>query len=205
MPHILLSGSTDSLVNVYNLLIPPSTSVSTADDDVDEALHQVINHGSSVHHAGFLTPSNNIFALSHDENLALYKLVQEIPDDEEKELEEEEKNSFGDVRELLGCEYVVDVAQHKAGGGLVVAGSNSHQWLDLIPLRKAGEDIGGWQMVGENGVRLAGGHGEEVVRGIWLDDRVCSIPFYLRSIFVLSNVSTTNGGLCKAGDDIHWW
>ncbi|KAI5843873.1 WD domain protein [Morchella snyderi] len=175
MPHILLSGSTDALVNMYNLLTPPSTTKTTPDDDVDEALYQVINHGYPIHHAGFLAPSNDIYALSDDQNLGMYKFVTEIPEDEEKVLEEAETKSFGDLRLGLGCDYIVDVVQHKAGGGLIVSGSNNNQWLDLVPLRKASESIGGWHMVGEDGVRLNGGHGEEVVRGIYLDDKLGTI------------------------------
>ncbi|KAL7275256.1 ERAD-associated protein [Rhizina undulata] len=176
MNHILLSGSTDSLVNIYNLLTPPSPSSNTADDDVDETLHQVINHGSSIHRANFLFPGGgmqaDIFAISHDESLAVYKFNEEIP--EEDSGEEVESRVFGDVREPMGCEYVVDILPHSAGG-LVVAGSYSGQWVDLVPLRKGGAGMDSWGLVKEDGIRLVGGHVEEVVRGILVDDVTSTI------------------------------
>src|SRR4051812_11970989 len=61
---LLLSGSTDGLVNIYNTTIT----------DEEEALHQTINHGHSIHHARFLS-NTDIFALSHDEKFSMYELV----------------------------------------------------------------------------------------------------------------------------------
>lgn len=90
--NILLSGSTDGLVNIYD------TTVT----DEDEALVQVINHGS-VHHAGFLS-EHTIFALSHDEHFSVYPATD--PDDA---AQEPEPVHFGDVRDPLGCEYVAQL------------------------------------------------------------------------------------------------
>lgn len=90
--NILLSGSTDGLVNIYD------TTVT----DEDEALVQVINHGS-VHHAGFLS-ERTIFALSHDEHFSVYPATD--PDDASQE---PEPVHFGDVRDPLGCEYVAQL------------------------------------------------------------------------------------------------
>lgn len=166
--HLLLSGAVDSLVNIYNLLAPPST-----DTDDDSALHQVLNHGSSIHRAGFLPSAPDaVYALSHDEQLAVYTVVEEVPEDTERVLEAAESKAWGDVRGLLGCEYVVDVVPSREGGGVVVAGSHTNHWVDLVPLRKTAAGIEGWNMVREEGVRLHEGHGGEVVRGVWVDEGV---------------------------------
>lgn len=172
-PHLLLSGATDALINIYNLLAPPSTTtVAATDTDDDAALHQVINHGSSIHRAGFL--GTDVYALSHDEQLAMYAVVEEVPEDTERAPETAECKQWGDVRGLLGCEYVVDVMEDSSGG-VVVAGSHSGHWVDLVPLRKAGAGIEGWGMLRDKGMRLHGGHGGEVVRGVWVDEGVSGV------------------------------
>lgn len=172
MSHLLLSGATDALVNIYNLLAPPSTTTTTDTDD-DAALHQVINHGSSIHRAGFL--GTDVYALSHDEQLAVYAVVEEVPEDTERAPETAECKQWGDVRGLLGCEYVVDIMEDSSGG-VVVAGSHSEHWVDLVPLRKTDAGIEGWSMLHGEGVRLHGGHGGEVVRGVWVDEGVSTGP-----------------------------
>lgn len=105
-PNLLLSGSTDGLVNVYNTIIT----------DEEDALYQVINHGSSIHHAGFLSDMD-VFALSHDENLSMYRLAD--PDDDVKE---PSPTVFGDLREPLRCQYVVDILR-TSQGAMIGAGS----------------------------------------------------------------------------------
>ena len=92
----LLSGSTDGLVNIYD--------TSTADED--DSLIQVFNHGSSIHHAGFLTDAD-VYALSHDEQLSFYSLAS--PGEEEPRSDEPDAIVYGDVRPRLCCEYMVDV------------------------------------------------------------------------------------------------
>ncbi|KAJ6191206.1 hypothetical protein N7519_001227 [Penicillium mononematosum] len=114
--NILLSGSTDGLVNIYD------TTVT----DEDEALVQVINHGS-VHHAGFLS-ERTIFALSHDEHFSVYPATD--PDDASQE---PEPVHFGDVREPLGCEYVAQLCVG-AQGPYIAAGNKIDNRLDLVPL-----------------------------------------------------------------------
>jgi hypothetical protein len=106
-PYILLSGSTDGLVNLYN------TSVLEEED----ALHQTINHGSSIYRAGFLTNSD-IFALSHDEKLSIYKLVVN-PDET---VDEPSPVHFGDIRQRVECDYVANIFA-RPGGGVVGLGS----------------------------------------------------------------------------------
>jgi WD repeat-containing protein 89 len=104
--NILLSGSTDGLVNIYDTRIT----------DEDECVIQTFNHGASVHHAGFLS-TTEVYAISHDERFALYNMA-----------EDHEKGSamvdFENVRELLGCQYVANVIPKAHSGGAVIgAGS----------------------------------------------------------------------------------
>lgn len=83
--------------------------------DEDDALVQVINHGS-VHHAGFLSEST-IFALSHDEQFSIHSATN--PDDPGQE---PEPVDFDDLREPLGVEYVVQVCM-SGQGPYIVAGN----------------------------------------------------------------------------------
>ncbi len=101
---ILLSGSTDGYVNIYDLSIP----------DEDDALHQVINF-ASIHSAGWLSPKR-IYTLSHMETFAIHEL-----NDKSDESHEPKPQEFGDVRELWDCEYVVDVYP-----GFIATGANSY-------------------------------------------------------------------------------
>ncbi|KAL8923831.1 MAG: hypothetical protein Q9208_004392 [Pyrenodesmia sp. 3 TL-2023] len=92
-PSILLSGSTDGLVNLYD----------TAISDEDDALIQVFNHGSSIAHAGFLS-EQELYALSSDEIFSIYETGDFKPDGDQKST-----HAFGDLRPQLLCEYVVDL------------------------------------------------------------------------------------------------
>lgn len=100
-PNILLSGSTDGLVNVYDTRIA----------DEDDVIVQTLNHGS-VHHTAFLSASE-VYALSHDEKFAVFNLD-----------EEHEKGTpvadFGDVRSELNCQYVANVTTKLDGSGAIV-------------------------------------------------------------------------------------
>lgn len=105
-PDILLSGSTDGLVNICDTRI----------SDEDEVVVQAFNHGASIHHAGFLT-NTEAYALSHDEKVALYDLA-----------EEQEMGSamvdFGDVRAVLNCQYVANLSpKQNQAGAIIGAGS----------------------------------------------------------------------------------
>jgi len=178
---LLLSGSTDGLVNVYNL---KQAKKDTRGADDDEALFQVINHGSSIHHTGFLRSAApwvedmDIYALSHDEILTVYPLNDpSIEDTDTPPAAEEdctvEKSIWGDVRQKLGCDYVMTLVPETAGrGGTLVVGSHQQQWIDLMPFEnnwsgktKRGRMLS-WRIEAERGIRLAGGHGEEVARCI---------------------------------------
>ena len=101
-PTYLLSGSTDGLVNIYD------TTIS----DEDDAVHQTINHESSIHHAGFMAPNlRDVYGLSHDETFSVYSLTD--PEKEENNEEEPAPIVFGDVRSGLECEYVIDVLRER--------------------------------------------------------------------------------------------
>lgn len=86
----------------------------------EDALHQTINHGSSIHKAGF-TSDIDIFALSHDEKFSMYEMVT----NPEESVEEHPPVNFGDLREELGCEYAVNVISRPGGGS--VAGVGNHR------------------------------------------------------------------------------
>ncbi|KAL2039336.1 hypothetical protein N7G274_008004 [Stereocaulon virgatum] len=146
----LLSGSTDGLVNIYN----------TAEADEDEALSQVANHGSSIHHAGFLSNSH-FFALSHDETFSVYHL--ESQDDSALDVLPQ---VCGDIRPKLQCEYVVSVIPYIGSGKAILGvGSLSQQNLDLVPLRYADT----WSFDLKSTIRLPGAHGEDIVRSMCTD------------------------------------
>lgn len=105
LPTLLLSSSTDGLVNIFD--------ISQADED--DALYQVINHGSAIAHAGFMYPSTDIFALGTDETMSFYALQSQ-----QEEEEEPAPKAFGDVREPLDCEYLAKM--HWVGSQPFIAG-----------------------------------------------------------------------------------
>jgi WD40 repeat protein len=104
LPTLLLSSSTDGLVNIFD----------TSQADEDDALYQVINHGSAIAHAGFMYPSTDIFALGTDETMSFYALQSQ-----KEEEEEPAPKTFGDMRESLGCEYLAKM--HWIGNQPVIA------------------------------------------------------------------------------------
>ena len=108
--NLLLSGSTDGLVNIYDITV----------DDEEDALYQVVNHGSSIHHGGFLGDMD-IFALSHDETLSVHRLA-----DPNEHTEEPSPTLFGDLRETLECEYIVEVLRSADG---ILVGAGSHRYI----------------------------------------------------------------------------
>lgn len=108
-PNKLVSGSTDGIVNVYDLNIT----------DESEAVTHAFNHDASIHRCGFLDEPR-VFALSHMETLAVYEATDENT----------ETKDFGDLREAWNCQYVADY-----DGGCFLVGSNDNQWLKLIPFQ----------------------------------------------------------------------
>ncbi|KAF2746150.1 WD40 repeat-like protein [Sporormia fimetaria CBS 119925] len=154
-PSLLLSSSTDNLLSIFD------TSQPTEDD----ALYQVINHGSAVAHAGFVYPSTDIYALGTDETLSFYAL-QSVKEEEA----EPEPRRLGDVRGVLGVEYVVDVVGVGGRWG-VVGGRTSGQKLDIIPLRKNEQtkEPLAYECDLDAKVAIPGAHGEEIVRDLFVD------------------------------------
>ncbi|KAK0730363.1 WD40-repeat-containing domain protein [Lasiosphaeris hirsuta] len=147
--HLLLSGSTDGLVNICDTRI----------SDEDEAVIQTLNHGS-VHQAGFLN-ATEVFALSHDEKFALYDVAEGV-----------EKGTatldIGDARAALGCQYVAGVTPKLGGAGAVIgAGSQDQEIFQLIHLAKGPS---GWGLDSETVVGLPGAHGSELVRSFCFVD-----------------------------------
>jgi hypothetical protein len=97
-----LSGSTDGILNITNTLIA----------DEDDAVVTALNHGS-IHRAGFLNAAGEVYAASHDEKLAIYDTAEQTETGSATA-------DFGDVRELLGCQYLAGVVGKGEGGGAVV-------------------------------------------------------------------------------------
>ncbi|OJD09757.1 hypothetical protein AJ78_08943 [Emergomyces pasteurianus Ep9510] len=146
--NVLLSGSTDGLVNIYD------TTIS----DEDEALLQVVNHGS-IHRAGFLG-EHAIYALSHDEVFSIHPLSD--PDDDAVD---PAPIQFGDLRPVVQNDYVVQVLNGR-GGTYVVSGKTSEQRLDLTPLVTSPK----FDLDLANTWRIQGAHSEELVRSVLMDD-----------------------------------
>ncbi|KAK3330095.1 WD40-repeat-containing domain protein [Apodospora peruviana] len=150
-PNFLLSGSTDGLVNVCDTTIT----------DEDEVVVQAFNHGS-VHRAGFLNDSE-VYALSHDEKFALYDMAEAA-----------EKGTAtldaGDIRTVVGCQYVANVVPKMNGAGAVIgAGSQDQEMFRLIHLSKNAAQSP-WSLDSDTVVGLPGAHGSELVRSFCLFD-----------------------------------
>ncbi|CAK7273966.1 hypothetical protein SEPCBS119000_005928 [Sporothrix epigloea] len=146
--HVLLSGSTDGLVNVCDTRI----------EDEDEVVIQAFNHGASIHHAGFLNETE-VYALSHDEKLALYDLA------EAREAGSATRD-FGDLRHVVNCRYVANVLPKAGGGAVLGAGSQDAETFQLVHLAKGAE----WAFALDTVVGLPGAHGAEIVRGFCVFD-----------------------------------
>jgi len=125
----LLSGSTDGLVNIFDtgLRAGPMAVESKPITDEDDALMQVINHGS-INRAGFLvTDGGGVFVASHDETFSIYPRVDsQVQDENEAVVDEDDATvSFGDLRSRLDCEYIIDVCPMSDGA---VIGVGKHRY-----------------------------------------------------------------------------
>jgi WD repeat-containing protein 89 len=156
--NVLLSGSTDGLVNVFD------TSVA----DEDDAVLQVINHHGAIHHAGLL--GDDIFALSMDEHLTVY--VQQHQD-----LERSDPSPFvvGDLRQHVDCEYAIKLLNRDASPLVAVGNHSINQNLQLIPQHRSPGVSPTWSSVVSDIVTLPGGHGEDVVRDVLVSDSLGAV------------------------------
>jgi hypothetical protein len=174
-PTLLLSSSTDGLVNIFD----------TSQADEDDALYQVVNHGSAIAHAGFMYPGTDIYAIGTDETVSFFALQSQ-----KEEEEEPTPKVWGDVREGLGCEYVVDLAW-VGQQACVAAGKHryvhcsshlpkyirmltvySESRLNLIPINKGINGPLDYSFDLENSMSFPGAHGEEIVRDLFTDTHV---------------------------------
>ncbi|KAI1425083.1 WD40-repeat-containing domain protein [Xylaria sp. FL1777] len=147
--NLLLSGSTDGLVNICDTRIT----------DEDEVIIQTFNHGSSIHHAAFLNDTE-VYAISHDERLALYDMAEEYD-------KGAATTDFGDMRAVLGCQYIANIFAKANGAGAVIgAGAQQQQAFELIHLTKSDT----WAFDQGNSVGLPGAHSEEIVRSFCFYD-----------------------------------
>lgn len=118
-PHHLLSGSTDGLVNLYDTRVA----------DEDEVTLQTCNHNASIHRAAFVGSNNDVvLALSHDEQFALYDVAEETRDASTSDAAA--MVEFGDLRQVLGCQYVADVMPKSDGSGAIV-GAGAQEYVVL--------------------------------------------------------------------------
>ena len=152
MPNALLSGSTDGLVSIFDI----------EKQDEDDALMQVLNPKSAIHCSGFLG-RDEVYALTTDEQLSLYKIGEATYDDGTSEIK------VGDVREKLDCMYVVGLTGSERAP-LLAVGHNINQTLSIVPFNlKNPTNFGSI-------VDLPGAHGEEVVRDLMvLEDQNVAI------------------------------
>ncbi|KAJ4146320.1 hypothetical protein NW754_001787 [Fusarium falciforme] len=148
----LLSGSTDGLVNVYDTRIAEEEDLTL----------QTCNADASVHRAAWLS-ATEVAALSHDERCALYDVSEERTNGDAVQ-------DFGDMRTVLGCQYVADITPKMDGSGAILgAGAQDKQAFELVFLAKnpSGE---GWALDRDNSVGLPGAHGDEIVRSFCFFD-----------------------------------
>lgn len=117
---LLLSGSTDGLVNLYDTRVA----------DEDDVTLQTLNHNASIHDAGFLSPTD-VFALSHDERFALYDVA-----DDDGARSGDAAQDFGDLRDTLGggTQYVAAVTPKTDGTGAVIGAGSQECVVFVFPL-----------------------------------------------------------------------
>lgn len=138
-PNVLLSGSTDGYVNIYDLTQP----------EEDDALHQVINF-ASIHSSGWCAPKR-IYTLSHMETFGIHELNDKL-----EEPTEPHPKDFGDIRQSWGCDYVVDVYP-----GFIATGKSQEGQGEVKLIPFTGEDLDL-----DSAVTIPSAHGDEVVRDV---------------------------------------
>ncbi|KAI9333258.1 WD40-repeat-containing domain protein [Obelidium mucronatum] len=148
LDNFLISGSTDNLINLYNL---------TPTLDEEESLYQVINY-NSINKIGFFGPQHEyLFAQTHVESFAIYKC-------ENADLVKD----FGDVRQTVGggggpvvaaVDYLVDCIYDAGEGRLYLVGGARSGNLGVLNV-----SLDTMEVVHT----LNGGH-RDIVRGVYWD------------------------------------
>ncbi|KAI7160885.1 WD40 repeat-like protein [Hortaea werneckii] len=169
-PHVVLSGSTDGLVSLFN----------GNESDEEEALQTVFNPRSAVHCAGFLSPEE-VYVFTTDEQFLIYPLPTSTSTEGDgdgqssaEQQQQQQPRDFGDVREKLNCMYVINLLRQPVDHQPLIAyGHNEQQRLSVMQLSSSSSPGGG----GEQGswdfgpsVDFPGAHGEEVVRDMLVGD-----------------------------------
>lgn len=146
----LLSGGDDGLVSIFDTNIQ---------DEMDSMI-QAFDHGP-IHKAGFLCDTR-IYALSADQQFC----IRPVESSEADGHDIVPALSFGDLRPIAQCDYVIDVLEN-IPQPYVVAGSHlgSEPHVELIPLIANPP----FSLDNGNAIRLQGAHGEEIVRSVYLD------------------------------------
>jgi WD40 repeat protein len=151
---VLLSGSTDGLVNIFDI----------DEAEEDDAVMQVINVHSAIHHTGMI--GDELYALGTDEKLSFH--ARHPPTVIHREAG---PVLLGDIREPFSCEYAVKL-WNDSTPLLGVGNHSEHPDLKLVPLvRKPREELRSpnWMPDLENSIHLTGGHGEEIIRDFYVD------------------------------------
>ncbi|KAF1991136.1 WD40 repeat-like protein [Aulographum hederae CBS 113979] len=162
----LLSGSTDGLLNLFNLNIK----------EEEDAVEKVIDHRSAVHQCGWMVEDATkgwgvVWVMGTDETMSFHS-VRVGEEDEGGELR------LGDVRERFGGNYMVGV-RFAAGKAVMGIGSHTEGYLDLLPQNPSLSDIwenpeGGlasYEFDPSERMRLENAHAGEVVRDFYIDDQ----------------------------------
>ncbi|SGZ38414.1 uncharacterized protein HGUI_00614 [Hanseniaspora guilliermondii] len=134
-PNILLSGSVDGTCNLYDL--------SKYNDEIldEEVLEEVITL-DSVHKCKFINKINKrIGILTHTEQFGTYNVMSES----------EDKIMYGDLREPMGCKYIIDFDDDFVYGGNIDESKMSiYSYTTKGKLKK--------------NIDIVGIHGNEVIR-----------------------------------------
>lgn len=159
----LVTGSTDSLINILQTNIP----------DEDDAIIATLTHAAPLHNIipGYVSHPKTtaidygVFALSHDERLSCYAYDREG-------LEEREKSRIN-VKEQMKADYAFLEKNGNFNGAWLCAGANKletaevpHMTLAMLSARD--DDSPDPHPIW----KLEGAHGEEVVRDVWWEDAV---------------------------------
>ncbi|KAF0278553.1 hypothetical protein FOG50_00580 [Hanseniaspora uvarum] len=142
-PNMLLSGSVDGTCNLYNL--------SKYNEEIldEEVLEEVITL-DSVHKCKFINKINKrIGILTHTEQFGTYNVMSES----------EDKIMYGDLREPMGCKYIIDFDDDFIYGGNIDESKMSIYGYTIKGTLKKNIDI-------------MGIHGNEVIRDFKLVNHV---------------------------------